>query len=145
MARNRKARHDFYILETWEAGLVLTGTEIKSVRAGKVSLAGAYGVVRLGEVWIEGLNIATYESRGYADHDPTRPRKLLLHKREVRRLIGALEQRGLTLVPLDLHLSNGWAKLTVGLARGKKAHDKRESLKRRQAEREAARSMGRRR
>lgn len=145
MARNRKARHDFHILETWEAGLVLTGTEIKSVRAGKVSLAGAYGVVRRGEVWIEGLNIAVYESRGYADHEPARPRKLLLHKREMRRLIGALEQRGLTLVPLDLHLSDGWAKLTVGLARGKKAHDKREALKRRQAEREAARSMGRRR
>ena len=145
VARNRKARHDYHILETWEAGLVLTGTEIKSVRAGKVSLAGAFGVVRGGEIWIEGLTIAAYDSAGYANHDPERPRKLLMHRHQVRRLVGALEQRGLTLVPLDLHLSNGWAKLIVALARGKKAHDKRETLKRKQAEREVARNVGRRR
>lgn len=145
MARNPKARHDYHILETWEVGLVLTGSEIKSVRAGKVSLKGAYGAVRRGELWIEGMNIAPYESGGYANHDAERPRKLLVHKRELRRLIGALERKGLTLVPLDIHLSDGWAKLTLALGRGKKLHDKREDLKRRQEERDAARQMGRRR
>lgn len=145
VARNPKARHDYHILETWEAGLVLTGTEIKSVRAGKVSLKEAYGVLRNGEVWLEGMNIAPYESAGYVSHEPTRPRKLLLHRYEIRRLIGAVEQKGLTLIPLDLHLKRGRAKVTIGLARGKKVHDKREDLKRRIQEREAARAMGRRR
>ncbi len=132
-------------METWEAGLVLTGSEIKSVRAGKVSLKGAFGVLRAGELWLEGMNIAAYESAGYSHHEPERPRKLLLHRHEVRRLIGGLEQRGLTLVPLDLHLTGGWAKVTIALARGKKLHDKREDLKRRAAERDAARERGRRR
>ncbi len=124
---------------------MLTGTEIKSVREGKVSLKGAYGTIRRGEMWLEGLNIARYESGGYTNHEPERPRKLLMHRREIRRLIGALEQRGLTLVPLDLHLSGGWAKVTLGLGRGKKLHDKREDIKRRDADREAARETGRRR
>ena len=145
VARNRKARHDYHILDTWEVGLVLTGSEIKSVRAGKVSLKGAFGVVRGGELWLEGMNIAAYESGGYANHEPERPRKLLMHRRELRRLIGSVEQKGLTLIPLDIHLSDGWAKATLALAQGKKRHDKREDLKRRQAEREAARSVGRRR
>ena len=145
VARNPKARHDYHILETWEAGLVLTGTEIKSVRAGKVSLGEAFGVVRRGEVWLEGMTIAAYESGGYVNHDPRRPRKLLLHTREVRRLIGSVEQKGLTLVPLDVHFSRGRAKVTLALGRGKKLHDKRETLKRRVADREAARAMGRRR
>lgn len=145
MARNPKARHDYHILETWEAGLVLTGTEIKSVRAGKVSLAEAFGVVRRGEVWLEGMTISPYESGGYVNHEPRQPRKLLLHAREVRRLIGAVEQKGLTLVPLDVHFTRGRAKVTLALGRGKKQHDKREALKRRIADREAARAMGRRR
>lgn len=145
LARNRKARHDYHILETWEAGLVLTGSEIKSVRGGKVSLAEAFGTVRRGEVWLEGMNVTPYESRGYAPHDPVRRRKLLLHGREIRKLIGAVEQKGLTLVLLDLHLTNGRAKVTLALARGKKMHDKREDLKRRDAERELARATGRRR
>ena len=145
VARNPKARHDYHILETWEAGLVLTGTEIKSVRAGKVSLKEAYGVVRRGEVWLEGMNISPYESAGYVNHAATRPRKLLLHRQEIRRLIGAVEQKGLTLVPLDLHLKRGRAKVTIALGRGKKLHDKREDLKRRIQEREVARAMGRRR
>lgn len=145
VARNRKARHDYHILDTWEVGLVLTGSEIKSVRAGKVSLKGAFGVVRSGEVWLEGMNIAAYESGGYANHEPERPRKVLMHRHELRRLVGAVEQKGLTLIPLDIHLSEGWAKVTLALAQGKKRHDKREDLKRRQAEREAARAVGRRR
>ena len=145
VARNSRARHDYHILETWEAGLVLSGTEIKSVRAGKVSLAEAFGVVRRGEVWLEGMTISPYESGGYVNHEPRRPRKLLLHVREIRRLIGAVEQKGLTLVPHDLHFTRGRAKVTLALGRGKKLHDKREDLKRRIADREAARAMGRRR
>lgn len=145
LARNPKARHDYHIIERWEAGLVLTGSEIKSVRGGKVSLREAFGIVRRGEVWLEGMNVTPYESRGYTPHDAARRRKLLLHGREIRRLIGAVEQQGLTLIPLDLHLTNGRAKVTLALARGKKMHDKREDLKRRDAERELARSVGRRR
>lgn len=145
VASNRKARHDYHIEETWEAGLVLTGTEIKSVRAGKVSLKGGYGTIRDGEVWLEGVSIAAYESGGYVNHDPERPRKLLMHRREIRRLIGALQQRGLTLVPLEMFLSDGWAKVRVALARGKKLYDKREDIKRRDAAREAERAMVRRR
>ncbi|UCG84975.1 MAG: SsrA-binding protein SmpB [Gemmatimonadota bacterium] len=145
VASNRKARHDYHIEETWEAGLVLTGSEIKSVRAGKVSLKGAYGTIRGGEIWLEGMNIAPYDSGGYANHEPERSRKLLMHRREIRRLVGALERRGLTLIPLDLHLSDGWAKVTLALGRGKKTHDKREDVKRRDADREAARALGRRR
>jgi SsrA-binding protein len=145
VARNKKARHDYHILETWEAGLRLTGSEIKSIRAGKVSLKGAYGVLRSGEVWLEGMNIAAYDSAGYVNHDPLRSRKLLMHRHQLRRLIGAVEQKGLTLVPLDLHLTRGWAKVTMALARGKKLHDKREDLKRRAAQRDAERERGRRR
>ena len=145
VARNSRARHDYHILETWEAGLVLSGTEIKSIRDGKVSLAEAYGMVRRGEVWLEGMTIAPYDSGGYVNHDPRRARKLLLHVRQIRRLIGAVEQQGLTLVPLDLHFTRGRAKVTLALARGKKLHDKRETLKRRIADREAERAMGRRR
>jgi SsrA-binding protein len=145
VARNPKARHDYHILETWEAGIVLTGTEIKSVRAGKVSLKEAWGLVRRGEVWLEGMNISPYESAGYAVHTPARARKLLLHARQIRRLIGGVEQEGLTLVPLDLHFTGGRAKVTLALAKGKKLHDRREDLKRRTAEREAARALGRRR
>ena len=145
VASNRKARHDYHIEEMWEAGLVLSGTEIKSVRAGKVSLKGAYGTIRGGEIWLEGLTIAQYDSGGYTNHDPERPRKLLMHRREIRRLVGALERRGLTLVPLDMHLSDGWAKVTLALGRGKKLHDKREDMKRRDADRDAARLMGRQR
>ncbi len=110
-----------------------------------MSLKGAYGVLRSGEVWLEGMNIAAYDSAGYVNHDPLRSRKLLMHRHQLRRLIGAVEQKGLTLVPLDLHLTRGWAKVTMALARGKKLHDKREDLKRRAAQRDAERERGRRR
>jgi SsrA-binding protein len=145
VARNPKARHDYEILETLEAGLVLTGSEIKSVRAGKASLIGAFGALRRGELWLEGMNIAPYESGGYTNHEPLRSRKLLLHKHQLRRMIGALERKGLTVVPLDLHLSDGWAKVTLAVARGRKLHDRREELRRRAAERDAARAVGKRR
>ncbi|MBE0595261.1 MAG: SsrA-binding protein SmpB [Gemmatimonadales bacterium] len=144
VARNPRARHDYHILDTWEVGIILTGSEIKSIRAGKVSLKGAFGVVRSGELWLEGMNITPYESGGYANHDPTRSRKLLMHRHELRRLIGSVEQKGLTLVPLDLHLADGWAKLNLALGQGKKLYDKREDLKRRAAERDAQRARGRR-
>jgi len=145
LARNPKARHDYHIMETWEAGLVLTGSEVKSVRAGRASLKGAFGVFRRGELWLEGMSIAPYESGGYANHVRERPRKLLLHRRQIRHLIGAVEQRGHALVPLDIHLQGGYAKVTLALGKGKKVHDKREDLKRRDAEREIARTMRRRR
>jgi SsrA-binding protein len=145
VARNPKARHDYHILETWEAGLVLTGSEVKSIRAGKLSLKEAYGRVYGNEVWLEGMNVTPYESGGYSNHVPTRRRKLLMHKREIRRLIGSVTQQGLTLVPLDLHFKDGRAKITLALGRGKKQHDKREDLKKRDAERDLARAVGRRR
>ncbi len=145
LARNPKARHDYHIMDTLEAGLVLTGSEIKSVRAGKVSLKGAYGIFRRGELWLEGMSIAPYESGGYANHERERPRKLLLHRREIRRMIGAVEQRGNALVPLDVHISKGHAKVTIALGKGKKLYDKRQDLRRKEAEREMARSMRRRR
>ncbi len=144
VARNPKARHDFAILDTWEAGIVLTGSEAKSIRNGRVTIKGAHGTVRNGEVWLEGMNVSPYEQGGYANHDPERPRKLLMHAHEIRRLIGAVERKGLTLVPLDVHYSNGRAKVTIALARGKNVRDRREDLKRRAAERDARRSVGRR-
>jgi len=145
LARNPKARHDYHILETWEAGIVLTGSEIKSIRDRKVSLKEAYGTVRNGEVWLESMHVTPYQSAGYVRDDPVRRRKLLLHRREIRRLIGAVEQKGLTLIPLDLHLSDGRAKVTLALARGKKFHDRRQDLKARDAERELARALSPRR
>ena len=144
LARNPKARHDYHILEKFEAGLVLTGTEIKSVREGRLSLKGAFGVIRGGEVFLEGMNISPYESAGYVNHEPERARKLLLRRKEIRKLIGAVQQKGHTLVALDVHLSNGFAKMTLALAKGKKAYDKREDLKRQTVERDMERAVGRR-
>lgn len=139
IARNRRARFDYHILETWEAGLVLGGTEVKSLRDGKVNMNDAYGVVRDGEVYLINLHISPYERGGWTNHEPTRTRKLLLHKREIRRLIGAVEREGLTLVPLELYFKRGIAKVTLALAKGKKLHDKRETERERDAQREIAR------
>ena len=140
IARNKRARFDYHILETFEAGIVLRGTEVKSLRSGKASIVDAYGVVRDGELWLLNAHIQPYESRGYADHDPTASRKLLLHRREIRRLIGAVERQGLTLVPLELYFKNGVAKIALALAKGKKLHDKRDTERERDAEREMARA-----
>lgn len=140
VARNKKALHEYDILETWEAGLVLTGPEVKSVRAGKANLAGAFARVDRGEVWLYDMHISPYDPASYWNVDPLRPRKLLLNAREVRRLVGAVQEKGLTLVPLDLYFRRGYAKVTLALARGKKLHDKREALKRRAAEREVERA-----
>lgn len=141
VARNPKATHDYHILDTWEAGIVLSGTEVKSLRHGKASIKEAYARIRGGEVFLEGMNITPYEQGNRYNHDPVRSRKLLLHRREIERMIGAVEQRGLTLVPLDLYFLRGRAKVKLALGRGKKQYDKRETLKRRDAEREVARAM----
>src|ERR671914_191729 len=129
VARNKRARHDYHILDTWEAGIVLTGTEVKSLREGKANIGDAYGTVRDGEVYLLNLHISPYERGGYSNHDPDRTRKLLLHKKEIRRLIGAVERQGLTLVPLDIYFKRGLAKVTLALAKGKKLHDKREAAR----------------
>jgi SsrA-binding protein len=141
VARNPKATHDYHILETWEGGIVLTGTEVKSLRNGKASIKEAYARLRNGEVFLEGMNITPYEQGNRYNHDPVRSRKVLLHRREIEKLIGAVEQKGLTLIPLELYFRNGRAKVTLALGRGKKLHDKREDLKRRVEERETARAV----
>ncbi|HEX6939356.1 MAG TPA: SsrA-binding protein SmpB [Longimicrobiales bacterium] len=140
VARNKKALHEYEILDSWEAGLVLTGPEVKSLRAGRASLTGAFARVENGEVWLYDMHISPYEPASYQNVDPKRPRKLLLNAREIRRLIGAVQEKGLTLVPLDLYFRRGLAKTTLALARGKKLHDKREAIKRRTAEREIDRA-----
>ena len=145
VARNPKATHDYHVLETWEAGIVLTGTEVKSLRNGKASIKEAYARVRKGEVFLEGMNVTPYEQGNRYNHDPVRSRKLLLHRKEIERLIGAVEQRGLTLVPLELYFKHGRAKVVLALGKGKKQHDRREDLKRRVDEREAARAVAARR
>jgi len=141
VARNPKATHDFHILDTVEAGLVLTGTEVKSLRRRGASIKEAFARVSRGEVWVENLNITPYEQGNRYNHDPVRSRKLLLHRREIERLIGAVERDGLALIPLELYFLRGHAKLNLALGKGKKAHDKREDLKRREADREVARAM----
>ncbi len=144
IARNRQARHEYQILDVWEAGIALTGTEVKALREGKANITDAFGIVRDGEVWLLNMNISPYSRGGYVNHEPTRLRKLLLHKREIRKLIGGVERQGLTLVPLELYFKSGRAKLRLALAKGKKMHDKREDTRKRDAEREMARALRRR-
>ncbi len=140
VARNKKALHDYHIAETWEAGIALAGPEVKSIRAGRVSLAEAYGTVDRGEVWIHDMHITPYDPASIWNVDPVRPRKLLLHRSEIRKLIGSVQEKGYTLVPLDLYLRDGHVKVTLALARGKKLHDKREALKERESRREIERA-----
>lgn len=144
IAKNRRASHDYQLLETWEAGIVLTGTEVKSLRNGKANISDAYGIVRDGEVYLLNLHIPPYERGGYVNHEPTRTRKLLLHRREIRKMIGAVERQGLTLVPLELYFKDGRAKVAISLGKGKKLHDKRDDERRRDDERDIARAMNRR-
>ena len=139
IARNKRATHDYHVLDRWEAGIVLRGTEVKALRNGKANLTDAYGIVKDGEIWLLNLHIAPYEHGNVYNHEPTRTRKLLMHKREIRRLIGSVEREGLTLIPLDLYFKQGKAKVTLALGKGKKLHDKREDLRRRDDEREMAR------
>ena len=139
--RNRKARHEFEILEELEAGLVLQGAEVKSLRAGRASFTDAYAAVEDGELWLHNLHISPYESANIDLPDPLRRRKLLVHRRELHRLAVKTAERGLTLVPLDLHFTRGRAKVSLGLARGKKLHDKRDSLKKDVMRREVERAL----
>jgi SsrA-binding protein len=136
---NRQAYHDYFVDETIEAGMVLRGTEVKSVRAGHANLRGAYARVADDEVWLEGAHIAEYEQGTYLNHDPLRRRKLLLHRREIERLIGRVQAKGQTLVPLKLYFKENRVKVELGLCRGKKLYDKREAIKERESQRELAR------
>src|SRR5881296_676501 len=136
IAENRKASHDFHLLETFEAGLVLLGTEVKAIREGRVNLRDSYARVEDGEVFLYNVHISSYSHRGYADHEPLRRRKLLLHRDEIRKLIGKTVERGMTLVPVRFYFKNGKVKVAVSLAKGKKEYDKRETIKRREVDRE---------
>ncbi len=138
---NRKARHDYEILDTIEAGIVLLGTEVKSLRAGKVNLKDSYARIKDGEVWLVGVHISPYSHGGYSNHAPERDRKLLLHKSEIRRLIGKTEEKGITLVPLRMYFKNGKAKVELALARGKRKFDKRQDIAKRDAQREIQRKL----
>jgi SsrA-binding protein len=145
VATNPKARHDYEILETMEAGMVLTGSEVKSLRGGSASMRESFAIIRDGEPLLIGMHIGPYAQAGYAGHEPTRTRKLLLHKDEIQRLVGKTKERGLTLVPLKIYFSHGLAKIELGLAKGKKTYDRRESLKEKDAQMQIDRAMRRRR
>ena len=136
IAENRKAFHDFHLLETFEAGIVLLGTEVKAIREGRVNLRDSFARLENGEVFLYNVNISPYSHRGYADHEPLRRRKLLLHRDEIRKLIGKTVEKGMTLVPVRMYFKNGRVKVAVSLAKGKKQYDKRETIKRREADRE---------
>ncbi len=138
---NRKAYHNYHIEESFETGIVLKGSEIKSIRAGKVNLSDAYAKPENGELWLHNSHIASYDAASYNTHEPVRPRKLLLHRKEIDTLTSKVVQKGLTLVPLKLYIKHGLAKLELGVARGKKVYDKRETIARRDADREVERAM----
>ena len=142
VADNRKARHDYFIEENYEAGLALKGSEIKSIRAGRINLRGGYARIQDGEVWLYDVHISPYDQSGkYYNHEPTRPRKLLLHRREISRILGMVERQGFTLVPLRVYFKGRIAKLDLGLARGKKLYDKREDIAKRESRRDIERAM----
>lgn len=136
IADNRKARFDYHLLETFEAGMALLGTEVKAMREGRANLRDSYCRIERGEAFLMGAHVGQYSHGGYASHDPLRPRKLLLHQEELRKLLGKTTEKGLTIVPLRMYFKNGKAKLAIALAKGKKTYDKRETMKRREAERE---------
>ena len=143
VATNRKAYHDYYLQDSEEAGIVLTGSEIKSIRAGRVNLRDAYIRPQAGELWLLNAHIARYEASSYLSHEPTRPRKLLLHRKQIDNLTSKVAEKGLTLVPVRLYIKDSIAKVEIALAKGKKLHDKRESITRREVEREIGRAIGR--
>jgi SsrA-binding protein len=145
IASNRRARHDYTIEDTVEAGLVLTGTEVKSLRAGRATLTDGFGQITDGEAWLHGVHIPQYTQGTWTNHEPRRTRKLLLHRREIDKLASSVNERGLTLVPLSLYFSDGKVKIELGLARGKRSYDKRQDLAKRDAAREVERALRRRR
>jgi SsrA-binding protein len=144
IASNKKARHDYFIDSVYEAGLVLTGTEVKSLRAGRASLTDGYALIKDGELWLQGVHIPEYTEGTWTNHEPRRPRKLLMHRLEINRLIGKTRDAGATLVPMSLYFKDGRAKVEIALAHGKKSYDKRQALAERQAGREIQRALGRR-
>ncbi|WP_307336923.1 SsrA-binding protein SmpB [Caldalkalibacillus uzonensis] len=141
VAQNKKASHDYYIEDTYEAGIVLTGTEIKSIRAGKVNLKDSFARIKNGEVFLMNMHISPYEQGNRFNHDPLRTRKLLLHKREINKLIGLTKEKGYALIPLKIYLKRGLAKIDLAVAKGKKLYDKRETMKKRDAQREIERAF----
>lgn len=143
IAQNKKARHDWSVVDAYEAGIVLTGTEVKSLRQGRASLVDGFATVDAGEVWLRNVHIPEYTEGTWTNHEPRRSRKLLLHKDEILRLVGKVKESGLSLIPLSLYFSDGKAKVELALARGKKAHDKRQDLAKRDAQREMQRAIGR--
>ncbi len=144
VAQNKKARHDYHIEDVYEAGLVLTGTEVKSLRAGRASLVDGFAVLKDGEAWLQNVHIPEYDQGTWTNHEPRRPRKLLLHRQEISKLVGKTKESGLTLVPLALYFKDGKAKVEIALARGKRTYDKRQALAERQAQRETDRAVARR-
>ncbi|MBM4194643.1 MAG: SsrA-binding protein SmpB [Gemmatimonadetes bacterium] len=141
IARNKRARFEYDITEQWEAGIMLLGTEVKSLRAGRATITDAFGLVKDGEIWLLNMHVPPYEQGNQFNHDPARTRKLLLHTREIRRLIGAVERQGATLVPLELYFRGAHAKIRLGLGKGKKLHDKRETIRARDNARDIARAL----
>ncbi len=141
VATNRKASHDYFVEDRYEAGLVLKGTEIKSIRAGRVNLRDGYVAPRDGELWLLNVHIAPYGPAGRFGHDPLRPRKLLMHRREINRLIGRVQERGYTIIPLRMYLKDGRAKIEIGLARGKRKYDKRATIAKRESQRQIERML----
>lgn len=141
IAQNKKAYHDYFIEDTYEAGIVLQGTEIKAIRAGRVNLKDSYAKVEKGELFLHNMHISPYEQGNRYNHDPLRTRKLLLHKKEIAKLIGITKEQGYSLVPLKIYLKNGYAKVLIGLAKGKKNYDKREDLKQKEAKRDIERAF----
>ncbi|HID28864.1 MAG TPA: SsrA-binding protein SmpB [Desulfobacterales bacterium] len=140
VCQNRKARHDYFILDEYEAGMVLLGTEVKSLRLGRANVKDAYAKIRGGEVFLYNMHIGAYPFAAYGNHDPLRPRKLLLHKYEIKRLTGKLEEKGQTLIPLQVYFREGKAKVTLALAKGKRKYDKREAIRKREEKRELDRA-----
>ena len=143
IAQNRRARHDWSVLDTYETGIVLSGTEVKSLRQGKATLTDGFATVDDGEVWLRNVHIPEYAQGTWTNHEPRRSRKLLLHKQEIERLLGKVKESGLSLIPLSMYFADGKAKVELALARGKKAHDKRQDMAKRDAQREIERAIGR--
>ncbi|KSU83228.1 MULTISPECIES: SsrA-binding protein SmpB [Fictibacillus] len=141
VAQNKKARHDYHIEETFEAGIVLQGTEIKAIRAGRINLKDSFARVQNGELFLHNMHVSPYEQGNRYNHDPLRTRKLLLHKKEIAKLLGQTKEQGYSIVPLKLYLKNGFAKVLIGLAKGKKNYDKRQDLKKKDAKREIERAF----
>jgi SsrA-binding protein len=140
ICQNRKARHDYFILDEYEAGMVLLGTEVKSLRLGRANMRDSYAKVRGGEVFLYNMHIGSYPFAAYGNHDPLRPRKLLLHRQEIKRLLGKVEEKGQTLIPLQIYFREGKAKVTLALAKGKRKYDKRDAIRKREEKRELDRA-----